>query len=83
MVHELVGEEEREAVLVVVALLLLLVLLVLLVERDVAEVGSRWDLVEAGLPACSSPCCMRNNNAMLLHIDITHTVVHVHSVTVV
>ena len=80
MVHELVGEEEREAVLVVVALLLLLVLLV---ERDVPEVGSRWDLVEAGLPACSSPCCMRNNNAMLLHIDITRTVVHVNSATVV
>ena len=68
MVQEVAGGEDRSAVvLVAVALPLLLLLLVLLlvlvlVEGGGAtELGSRCDLVEADLLACSSPCCMRYN----------------------
>ena len=62
MVQEVAeGEDTVAAELVPVVVLLLLLVVVLVVEGGTPELGSCWDLVEAGLPACSNPCCMRYN----------------------
>lgn len=64
MVQEVAGGEDRVAAVleaVVILLPLLLVVLVVVEGGGAPGLGSRWDLVEAGLPACSSPCCMRYN----------------------
>ena len=66
MVHEVTGGEDRLAValvVVVVILLLALVLVLLMVDGGTAT-GSRWNLVEAGLLACSSSFCMRYNTEL-------------------
>ena len=65
MVHEVAGGEDRLAVaLVVVVILLLALVLVLLMVDGGTATGSRWDLVEAGLLACSSSFCMRYNTKL-------------------
>ena len=61
MVHEVAGGEDRLAVALVVVVILLLVLL--MVDGGTAT-GSRWDLVEAGLLACSSSFCTRYNTEL-------------------
>ena len=72
MVQEVAGGEDRvTAVLEAVVILLLLPLVVLVVVEGggAPALGSRWDLVEAGLPACSSPCCMRH----IQHTQYSHS----------
>ena len=59
MVQEVAGGEDRVAVVLATVVVLLLLLLVVVMEEGTPELGSRGDLVEAGLPACSNPCCMR------------------------
>lgn len=63
MVQEVPGGEDRVPTVRLLAVVIppLLVLLLLLVLVQGGELGSRWDLVEEGLVARSSPCCMRYN----------------------
>ena len=62
MVQEVAGGEDMVAVVLEAVVILLLLVVVVVVEGGGApELGSHWDLVDAGLPACSSPCCMRYN----------------------
>ena len=70
MVQEVAGGEDRVPRLPLLAVLILLLLgLVVAVVLAVVEggrvaelhVGSRWDLVQADLVACSNPCCVGYN----------------------
>ena len=64
MVQEVAGGEDRVPRLPLLAVLILLLLGLAVVEGGrVTElhVGSRWDLVEADLVACSNPCCVGYN----------------------